>query len=113
MNNQLTSRIITYPSTVEKSTNHTVVLIDANGPDVERIGQFLKTSRQDFDVYLYNGKSYDLEWLNYICANSDAVLIEYASQVNLIPDSIRYGIDQELTDILAYFTKIEEESIDN
>ena len=109
----MTSRFITYPSTVEKESNHTVVLIDAVEEDIERIGLFLKTSQQDFDVYLYRGDLYDLEWLNYIGQQSDVYLINDASQVKVAPDSLRYGADQELTNPLDYFQKIEQQTVDN
>ena len=109
----MTSRFITYPSTVEKESNHTVVLIDAVEEDIERIGLFLKTSLQDFDVYLYRGDLYDLEWLNEIGKETDVYLINDASQVKVSPESLRYGTDQELTNPLDYFQKIEQLAVDN
>ena len=113
MSNQINSRFITYPSTVEKSTNHTVVLIDAVEEDIERIGLFLKTSQQDFDVYLYRGDLYDLEWLNYIGNEADVYLIHDTSQVKVSHDSLRYGPGLDLPNPLSYFQKIEQLVVDN
>jgi hypothetical protein len=106
------SRFITYPSTVEKSNNHTVVLIDATANELDRLERFLKTSDKNFDVYLYKGEDYDLEWLNYITQSSDAYLINDASQVKVSHGSIRYGQDQDLKDPLDYFGQIEQQDLD-
>lgn len=107
MSNQTNSRFITYPSTVEKSTNHIVVLIDASQDDIERIGIFLAVSQQNFDVYLYRGDLYDLEWLNYVSADAELILINDTSQVKVTPTSIRYQ-----TNPLEYFQKIEQTTVD-
>ena len=100
MDEQL-SRFITYPSTVEKSDNHTVILIDATAEELVRLERFLKISTVDFDVYLYRGEDYDLEWLNYVHKSADHVLINHASQVS-VTDAERYT-----TEPLEYFEQYE------
>jgi len=100
MDEQL-SRFITYPSTVEKSNNHTVILIDATAEELVRLERFLKISTVDFDVYLYRGEDYDLEWLNYVHKSADHVLINDASQVS-VTDAERYT-----TEPLEYFEQYE------
>lgn len=70
----LNSRIITYPSKVEKNDNHTVVLIDATDDDIERIALLLETSFHNFDVYLYEHNMFDLDWLRQVTDLADKVL---------------------------------------
>jgi len=103
-----TSRFITYPSTVNKE-NNTVVLIDADVDDVERIGLFCKTSKRDHDIYLYRGDLHDLEWLNSICKQADVILINDVSQVTIqnSNSAIRYG-NQQMPNPLVYFQTFEE-----
>ena len=111
MENQ-NNRLITYPSTVEKTHHQTVVLIDCSTQDFMDVLAFLKTSKTDFDVYTYRGDYYDLEWLNYVGYSADAFLINDASQVK-VTSGIRYGFGQEFTNPLAYFQKIEQKTVDN
>ena len=101
MEDQQLSRFITYPSTVEKSSNHTVILIDATAEELIRLERFLKVSTVDFDVYLYRGEDYDLEWLNHVHKSADHVLINHASQVS-VTDAERYTIEP-----LEYFEQYE------
>lgn len=95
------SRFITYPSKVNKSANHTVVLIDPDIEDIERVGLFCKTSIKDYDIYLYNGESSDLEWLYSLDDLADKLLINDASHV-IITGSNR-AERRKSSDILAYF----------
>lgn len=104
MNN---SRFITYPSTVEDNSNHKVVLIDASNEELAQLERLLQTSRINFDVYLYQGDSYDLEWLNYVSTDADLILINDSSQVKITPGGVRYK-----GDLLVNFEKIEQASID-
>lgn len=104
MNN---SRFVTYPSTVESNTNHKVVVIDATEQELGQLERFLQTSRENFDVYLYKGDSYDLEWLNYASTDAELILINDSSQVKITPSGIRYH-----SDLIDYFEKIEQASID-
>ncbi len=99
MNN---SRFITYPSTVETNSNHRVVLIDATKQELTQLERFLQTSEENFDVYIYPGDSYDLEWLNHVSNDAKLILINDASQVRVTPDSIRYQ-----GNLLEYFERIE------
>ena len=111
MENQL-NRLITYPSTVEKNGNHTVVLVDCKPKHFGELLVFLKTSKKNFDVYVYTGDKHDLEWLSYIGDKTDAYLIDDESQVKITPTSIRYGQGLEVTKPLDYFEKIEQSSVD-
>lgn len=104
-----TSRFITYPSTVTKE-NNTVVIIDADVDDIERIGFFCKTSNVDHDIYLYRGDLHDLEWLNCISKEANRILINDSSQVTIHnSDQVtRYGQGLDLVNPLDYFKKFEE-----
>ena len=97
-----TSRFITYPSTVDAGSNHKVVVIDAAEQELEQLKRFLQTSQENFDVYLYSGEDYDLEWLNYVSADAKLILINDASQVQVTPSGVRYQ-----GDLLGYFEQIE------
>jgi hypothetical protein len=105
MDEQL-SRFITYPSVVDKSDNHTVILIDTTAEELIRLERFLKTSDINFDVYLYPGHMGDLEWLNHVSYPADQTLINNLSEVSTT-SSIRYGLEQNLKEPLAYFEQYE------
>ena len=107
MENQQLSRFITYPSVVDKSNNHTVILIDATAEQLVRLERFLKISTVDFDIYLYKGEDHDLEWLNYVHQSADHVLINDSSQVK-VTDAERYS-----TEPLAYFEQYELDNKSN
>ena len=106
MSNQ-NSRYITYPSTVEKE-RYTALIIDIKPADFIVLNEFLQASEHDFDVYLYDSESYDLEWLNHVSKDCDTVLIDDASQVKITPTdtNIRYGIGSEYQTPRGYFTKL-------
>ena len=106
MSNQK-SRYITYPSTVEKE-RYTALIIDIKPADFIVLNEFLQTSEHDFDVYLYDSKSYDLEWLNHVSKDCDIVLIDDASQVKISPKdtNIRYGVRSEYQTPRGYFIKL-------
>ena len=97
-----TSRFVTYPSTVETNSNHRVVLIDATEQELTQLERFLQTSEENFDVYIYSGDSYDLEWLNYASSDAKLILINDESQVRVTPMGIRYQ-----GNLLEYFERIE------
>ena len=103
----MNSRFITYPSIVDKSENHTVILIDATEGEISKLKRFLQISIQDFDVYLYNGQTSDLEWLHHISINSDHTLINDASCVQ-VTSAQRYQ-----KNVLDYFEQIEQQMVDN
>lgn len=114
MEQLINSRLITWPSTVEKSTNYTVVLIDATSQEIEEITNFFRTSHSNFDVYLYDGSQGDLQYLNHISAISDCVLINDHSQILLSNvNHKRYGINCEIAQLLEYFKEIEQSEVDN
>jgi hypothetical protein len=112
MSNQ-NSRFITYPSTVEK-TRHTVLIIDIKPADFIVLTEFLQNNDNDFDVYLYDGTSYDLEWLNHVSKECDDVLIDDASQVRISPEStnVRYGVGLEYQTPYGYFTKLVDKKVE-
>jgi|688.fasta_scaffold405477_4 hypothetical protein len=101
------SRFITYPSTVDKIRD-TVIVIDIKPADFIVLTDFLKSTDSDFDVYLYDGESHDLEWLNHVTKDCDHVLIDDASQVRISPEStnVRYGPGLEYQTPYGYFTKL-------
>jgi hypothetical protein len=99
----MTSRFITYPSTVEKTADHTVILIDATLNELTQLERFLQTSNSKFDVYIYQETTDDLEWLSYISQVADQTLINSSSRINLMPKGIQYQ-----TSPLDYFEQIEK-----
>jgi hypothetical protein len=112
MSNQ-NSRFITYPSTVEK-LRHTVLVIDIKPADFIVLTEFLQKSHCDFDVYLYDGSSHDLEWLNHVSKDCDDILIDNASEVKISPDStnVRYGLNLEYQTPHGYFTKLVDKTVE-
>ena len=112
MTNQKT-RYITYPSTVEK-IRPTVLIVDIKPADFIVLTEFLQKAEQDFDVYLYDGVSHDLEWLNHVSKECDDVLIDNASQVKITPEdtNIRYGEGLEYQTPYGYFTKLVDKTVE-
>ncbi len=107
MNSQLESRFITYPDILPKSSNHTVLLVDADLDDVANLATFCSLSQRNYDIYLYKGDTGNLEWLNHLSNNLDKTFIKESSQVT-ITSSTRYtGVD----DLKEYFTKIDAEPL--
>jgi hypothetical protein len=104
MNN---SRFITYPSTVEANSNYKVVVVDAVEQELEQLKRFLQTSTENFDVHLYLGTQYDLEWLNDASADAEFVLINNDSHVNVTPVGIRYQ-----NNLIEYFEQFEQTTVD-
>jgi hypothetical protein len=105
----MNSRIITHPSTVEKQTNPTVVIIDASVEEVENITMFCQVSRQDYDIYLYVQDIEDLQWLDTIIQSADYVLISQRSLLTIdSTDQIsKFGVGQQLNTPLAYFQQVD------
>jgi hypothetical protein len=112
MSNQK-SRFITYPSTVEK-LRHTVLVIDIKPADFIVLTEFLQKSEEDFDVYLYDGTSHDLEWLNHVSKECDDILIDNTSQVTISPSdtNVRYGEGLEYQTPYGYFTKLVDKTVE-
>lgn len=90
---------------VDKSSNHTVVIVDATEEDVEDIGLFCKLSNKNYDIYLYRGDLNDLEWLNYISDRADSMLIKDNSQVTTTAKHQKFGEISKQTTPLEYFQK--------
>jgi hypothetical protein len=105
----MNSRIITHPSTVEKQTNFTVVLIDASVEEVENITLFCQVSRQNYDIYLYKQDLNNLQWLDAILQLADHILISQNSlvTVNNVNQISKFGLDQQLNTPLAYFQQVD------
>lgn len=103
MTTQTDSRFITYPDILPKSSNHTVLLVDADLDDVANLASFCTVSKQNYDIYLYKGDTGDLEWLNHLSTNLDKIFIRAGSQVS-ITSSDSYATVNDLKD---YFTKID------
>lgn len=80
MNNQ-TSKFITPPDILEKSQNHTVIIVDPSPADIEAVGYFCKTSRCDYDIYLYDSST-NTEWFEQIGKIADYILT--AKEDNLL-----------------------------
>lgn len=87
---------------VEETSNHKIVVVDATEQELDQLKRFLQTSIENFDVYLYSGKTHDLEWLRNVSVNTELVLINELSQVNVTPTGIRYQ-----NNLLEYFEQIE------
>jgi hypothetical protein len=107
MENLKLSRFITHPSTVEKSNNHTMVLVDATETELAQLERFLKVSQINFDVYLYQGDTGDLDWLNYVSQQAEYTLVNNQSQVN-ITNSQRYTSEP-----WKYLEHFEQQTVDN
>jgi len=100
------SRFITHPSLVDKSTSHTVLVVDATEDDIENIGLFCKASNKNYDVYLYRYELDDLEWLNSILKRTDTVLQKTASSVTL--DNISAITFNKSIDLLEIFENFDK-----
>jgi len=80
MNNQ-TSKFITPPDILEKSTNHTVIIVNPTAADIEAVGYFCKTSRKCYDIYLYNSNN-NRQWFKRLGSIADYILT--AGEDNLL-----------------------------
>ena len=79
----MNSRFITYPSTVDKEINRTILLIDATVDDIENIGLFCKSSNKDYDIYLYRDGLQEIEWLTTVAKLADEILIANDSTISI------------------------------
>ena len=87
---------------ITEDKNQTIVLVDATAAELTQVERFLQTSKQDFDVYLYQGDYGD------ICKGTRPVLINSSSKVSIIPSGIRYQ-----DDLMDHFEQIEQSLVDN
>ena len=101
------SRFITYPDVLEKSNNHTVLLIDADLDDVANLATFCSLSQKDYDIYLYKDNHGDLEWLSYLDSRIDHTFIRKGSSVSASSAQLYSSV----TDLKEYFTKIDSQSL--
>lgn len=103
------SRVITYPSTVEKSSNTTVVIIDASVQDVAEITAFCQSSNKEYDIYLYKHDLDDVQWLSIIAQLSDVVLVNQQTKVTIenVDQIALFGLAQQLNTPLAYFQQVD------
>lgn len=99
------SRFITYPSIVEKTADHTVMMVDATEEDQQRLTTFLQISLKEFDVYFYDSSVDDLQWASHVGNLADSVLVNSTSGMQA--KGTRYGTGSELPDPLAYFEQID------
>ena len=105
----MNSRIITHPSTVEKQSNHTVIIIDPTVEEVENVTLFCQVSQHEYDIYLYRQELGDLPWLSAIVEKADHTLISQSSAVTItnINQISKFGLDQQLNTPLAYFQQVD------
>jgi len=101
------SRFITYPDVLEKSNNHTVLLIDADLDDVANLATFCSLSHRDYDIYLYKGNQGDLEWLSHLGNRIDYTFVREGSSVNTSTAQLYSSV----TDLKEYFTKIDNQQL--
>lgn len=106
------SRFITYPNALDTKENHTVILVDPTESDIEDVAYFLKVTEKDFDIYLYKGELYELEYLNHIHKQTDWTFIRQGSMVNIqnCDQQASYNSGAEL---LEYFKKMVSQPVDN
>lgn len=104
------SRLITHPSVIEADGNHVVVVIDAGQADIDNIVKFCEVCNKNYDIYIYQHDSYDLEWLHFITNDVKHVLINVDSDVDIknIDNLSTFGKDQPLLDPVSYFQKFDE-----
>lgn len=102
------SRFITWPSIVERTASHTVVLVDPSQDDIDNISKFCSACDKNYDIYIYDGTSGDLEYLNAISNNSDLLVINELSQISTSTNNVRYGLSQDYASAVDYFIKFDE-----
>lgn len=112
MNNK-NSRLITYPSSVEKKDNHTVLIVDIDDSDIESIGLFCMSSQKDYDIYLYDETINDSNWLSTVSNNADKILLNSISKVNVDNRNIiKYGKETDCKNPLDYFINFDKTTVD-
>ena len=98
------SRIITHPDLLEKTTNHTVIIVDPTEEELEVVGLFCMSSNRNYDIYVYSGALGALEWLHEVNNRADAMLINHNSQV-----SSNVGERYNDNELIEYFQKVDQE----
>lgn len=82
------SNLITPPDFIERSSRHSVLLIDPEWSEVENLALFLKTSKNSFDVYVYReNEMNDREWLTTAMSIVDIVIVNSTpTDISLLKD---------------------------
>ena len=106
MAQQTECRFITYPTVLDKTADHTVVIIDCNQLDTKLIEIFFKSSRRIYDVYFYSSATSDVKYLSTITHMADDVLIDESSHIRFNQGMI-YGAHQKLTSPMPYFQEMD------
>jgi hypothetical protein len=101
------SRFITYPDIIDKSDNHTVLLIDADMDDVANLATFCTISKRDYDIYLYRSTTDDLEWLAYLSNRIDHTMIKESSELKITNSDSSERFDS-IDGLRKYFTTVDE-----
>jgi|SRR6056300_1500579 len=102
------SRIITYPSQVEKK-HHTVLIVDIDNADIENIGLFCMSSQKNYDIYLYDEIINDLVWLADVSNNVDQTLINFSSNVKITTNQVSmFGKTSEYASPIDYFINFDK-----
>lgn len=103
---QAECRFITHPTVLDKTADHTVVIIDCNKTDTKFLEIFFKSSRRIYDVYFYNSALSDIKYLSAITHLADEVLIDQNSHIRF-SQAIIYGEHQKLTSPIVYFREMD------
>jgi hypothetical protein len=106
MAQQSECRFITHPTVLDKTADHTVVIIDCNKNDTKFLEIFFKSSRRIYDVYFYNSALSDVKYLSTINKLADEVLIDESSHIRYT-QGIVYGARQKLLSPMAYFKEMD------
>jgi hypothetical protein len=106
MAQQAECRFITHPTVLDKTADHTVVLIDCNKQDTKFLEIFFKSSRRIYDVYFYSSSLSDVKYLNTISKLADEILIDEHSHIRY-SQAIVYGEHQKLISPMTYFREMD------
>jgi hypothetical protein len=104
---QTECRFITHPTILDKTADHTVIIIDCNKNDTKFLEIFFKSSRRIYDVYFYNSNLSDAKYLSTITKLADEVLIDESSHIRY-SQAITYGEHQKLKSPMTYFKEMDD-----
>ena len=57
------SNFITPPDSLNEAERHSVLIIDADWPEIESVAMFCKTSKQFYNIHVYRAEMDDEVWL--------------------------------------------------
>ena len=106
MAQQAECRFITHPTVLNKTADHTVVIIDCNPQDTKLLEIFFKSSRRIYDIYFYYSALNDIKYLNIIGRLADEMLIDQSSHIRY-SQAIVYGQQQKLMSPITYFREMD------